>query len=277
MTERSLSVIMSVYYKEKPAYLELALDSIWTLQTLKPTQIILIEDGELTDELNVIIEKWKQVLQDILLIHKNKTNVGLTKSLNIGINHATGQYIARMDSDDVSVSGRFIKQVEYLEKHKDYSVVGSLAQEIDEDGNYTNIRTYPITDEEVRNYICKACPLQHAGVMFKREIFDNGIRYNEDYRLTQDLALWFTILSMGYKIGNIPECLIQFRITQDSFISRDKSKGLHEFKIYMKGILQLKGVTWRYVYPLSRIIMRYMPPRLIKIIYNSPLRKLILK
>ncbi|WP_396632345.1 glycosyltransferase [Maribacter sp. R86514] len=277
MTDRSLSVIMSVYYKEKPEYLELAMNSIWSVQSLKPTQIILIEDGELTDELNSVIKKWKEALEDILLIHKNKTNVGLTKSLNIGINNATGKYIARMDSDDVSVSGRFIKQVEYLEKHKDYSVVGSLAQEIDEEGNYTNIRTYPITDEEVRNYICKACPLQHAGVMFNREIFDSGIRYNEDYRLTQDLALWFTILTAGYKIGNIPECLIQFRITQDSFISRDKSKGLHEFKIYMKGIMQLKGVTWRYVYPLSRIIMRYMPPTLIKTIYNSPLRKLILK
>ena len=277
MTDRSLSVIMSVYHKEKPEYLDLAMNSIWTVQSLKPIQIILIEDGELTEELNAIIEKWKQVLQNILLIHKNKTNVGLTKSLNIGINNATGQYIARMDSDDVSMPGRFIKQIEYLEKNTDYAVVGSLAQEIDEVGNYTNIRTYPFTDKEVRNYICKACPLQHAGVMMKREIFDNGIRYNEEYRLTQDLALWFTILNAGYKIGNIPECLIQFRITQDSFVSRDKSKGLHEFKIYMKGIRKLKGLTWRYVYPLSRLVMRYMPSKLIKGIYDSPLRKKILK
>ncbi|WP_423997261.1 glycosyltransferase [Maribacter sp. IgM3_T14_3] len=277
MTDRSLSVIMSVYHKEKPEYLELAMNSIWTVQNLKPTQIILIEDGELTDELYSVIEKWKNVLNQTLVIFKNKINIGLTKSLNIGIDNATGRYIARMDSDDVSVSGRFIKQIEYLEKNSEYSVVGSLAQEIDELGNYTNIRTYPFTDEEVRDYICKACPLQHAGVMMKREIFDSGIRYNEDYRLTQDLALWFTILNAGYKIGNIPECLIQFRITENSFVSRDKTKGLHEFKIYMKGIGKLKGITWRYVYPLSRLVMRYMPPKLIKGIYDSPLRKKILK
>jgi len=277
MIERSLSVIMSVYHKEKPEYLDLAMNSIWTVQSLKPTQIILIEDGELTDELNAVIKKWKQALQNVLLIHKNKTNVGLTKSLNIGINNATGQYIARMDSDDVSMPGRFIKQIEYLENNTDYSLVGSLAQEIDENGNYTNIRTYPLTDKEVQDYICKACPLQHAGVMMKREIFDSGIRYNEDYRLTQDLALWFTILNAGYKIGNINECLIQFRITQNSFVSRDKSKGLHEFKIYIKGIRKLKGVTWRYVYPLSRLVMRYMPTDIIKAIYDSPLRKKILK
>ncbi|MGO4918549.1 glycosyltransferase [Maribacter spongiicola] len=277
MTDRSLSVIMSVYHKEKPEYLELAINSIWTVQNLKPSQIILIEDGKLTDELYSVIEKWKKVLKQTLVIFKNKVNIGLTKSLNIGIDNATGRYIARMDSDDVSVSGRFIKQIEYLEKNSEYSVVGSLAQEIDEVGNYTNIRTYPITDEEVRDYICKACPLQHAGVMLKREIFDSGIRYNEDYRLTQDLALWFTILNAGYKIGNIPECLIQFRITQNSFVSRDKTKGLHEFKIYMKGIRELKGITWRYVYPLSRLVMRYMPSKLIISIYESPLRKRILK
>ena len=277
MTDRSISVIMSVYHKEKPEYLDLALQSIWTIQNLKPTQIILIEDGELTVELYEVIEKWKQTLNNVLVIHKNESNIGLTKSLNIGIDKATGHYIARMDSDDVSVSGRFKKQVDYLEKNTDYAVVGSLAQEIDEEGNYTNIRNYPFTDKEVRNYICKACPLQHAGVLMKREIFDSGIRYNEDYRLTQDLALWFTILNAGYKIGNIPECLIQFRITQDSFVSRDKSKGLHEFKIYMKGIKELKGVTWRYVYPLTRLVMRYMPPKLIKGIYDSPLRKKILK
>ena len=277
MTDRSLSVIMSVYYKEKPEYLELAMNSIWTVQNLKPTQIILIEDGELTKGLYEVIEKWKQDLNGVLVIHKNRNNVGLTKSLNIGIDKSTGYYIARMDSDDVSMPERFTKQIEYLENNPDYAVVGSLAQEIDEVGNYTNIRNYPFTDKQVRNYICKACPLQHAGVLMKREIFDSGIRYNEEYRLTQDLALWFTILNAGYKIGNIPECLIQFRITQDSFVSRDKSKGLHEFKIYIKGIRKLKGVTWRYVYPLSRLVMRYMPTDIIKAIYDSPLRKKILK
>ncbi|SFU30277.1 Glycosyl transferase family 2 [Pustulibacterium marinum] len=277
MNNSSVAVLMSVYRKEQPKYLDLAMHSIWTDQILKPTQIILVEDGALTPELYDSLEQWKQELGDVLIIHKNKENLGLTKSLNIGLNYVTAKYVARMDSDDVSLPERFSKQVAFLEAHKDIAVVGANAQEIDEDNNYTDIRVYPETNDKILSYICKATPLQHSLVMIRRSIFDEGITYNEEYRMTQDLALWFDVLAAGHKIANIPEILFLFRITKDTFSRRNKSKAFHEFKIYMKGIAKLKGVTFRYVYPISRLALRLMPQRVIKLVYDSKFRKKVLK
>lgn len=277
MSDRSIAVVMSVYKKENPEYLELSLKSSWTDQVLKPTQIILVEDGELTLELYSVIESWKKKIKDVLVIHKNQTNLGLTKSLNIAIEYVTAKYIARMDSDDISLPERFLKQVNFLEINSDVSVVGSNVQEIDEFGNFTELRKYPLVDEEIREYICKATPLQHSAVMMRSSIFNEGISYNESYKMTQDLALWFSILNEGYKIANIPEVLFLFRITPETFSRRNRSKGFHEFKIYMKGISKLKGMTVKFIYPISRLLMRYMPSKLIKIIYESEIRKKILK
>ena len=106
----TISVLMSVYRSEQPEYLDEALASVWTAQTLKPQQIILVEDGTLTDGLYAVIDKWSGELGDKLLILKNKQNLGLTKSLNLGLRHVTSDLVARMDSDDVSLPHRFEMQ-----------------------------------------------------------------------------------------------------------------------------------------------------------------------
>ena len=111
---------MSVYRSEQPKYLDEALASVWTAQTLKPQQIILVEDGTLTDELYAVIDKWSKELGEILLILRNKQNVGLTKSLNRGLQHVTTDLVARMDTDDISVPKRFEMQVKYLQEHPDF-------------------------------------------------------------------------------------------------------------------------------------------------------------
>jgi glycosyltransferase involved in cell wall biosynthesis len=103
----SLSVLMSVYYKENPEYLQQALESIWDAQTLKPDEIVLVEDGPLTTELYSILTNWKNKLDKILKRVPLEKNEGLTKALNMGIEHCSGEFIARMDSDDISCPNRF--------------------------------------------------------------------------------------------------------------------------------------------------------------------------
>lgn len=125
----TISVLMSVYRSEQPKYLDEALASVWTTQTLKPQQIILVEDGTLTDGLYAVIDKWSKELGEILLILRNKQNVGLTKSLNRGLQHVTTDLVARMDTDDISVPKRFEMQVKYLQEHPDVSIVGGAMQE----------------------------------------------------------------------------------------------------------------------------------------------------
>ena len=223
----SISVLMSIYYKENPDFFQHAMESIWDNQILKPDEIILVEDGKLTAELYEKLDIWQNKLGSILKRIPLTENQGLTKALNIGIKHCSGDFIARMDSDDISLPSRFFKQNAYLKNHPETAVIGSYIKEIDEDGNYTNIRTYPITNREACRYICKATPLAHPSTMIRKTIFDKGIKYNESYTTTQDLALWFDTLKAGFQIANIPEILFLFRITQQTFSRRNKSKAFY--------------------------------------------------
>lgn len=272
-----ISVLMSVYKAEKPQYLDRALKSVWDDQTYKPSEIILIADGELTPELDNIIETWKDSLGESFVFIKNETNLGLTKSLNKGLKYAKYELIARMDSDDISHPKRFEIQKDFLSKNHDIDVVGGALQEFNEHSSCLNVRHYPSNPQFVYKYICKASPLAHPTVMMRRKIFDSGLTYDERYRTSQDLALWYDVLAKGYKISNVSDITIYFRLAGDIFKRRSKQKAINEFKIYMKGIYKLHGLfTISYVYPISRLAFRLMPKSIIKKVYNSKLRGFIL-
>ena len=273
-----ISVLMSVYHSEKSLYLDKALESVYDGQTVKPSQIVLIEDGPLTPELYTVIEKWKNKIGEILSICVNGVNLGLTKSLNKGIQYVKGDVIARMDSDDISDSRRFERQVAYLEQNPDVDIVGGSLQEFDETNLCLNIRHYPLTHEEACKYIVKACPLAHPSVMMRRRIFDEGLKYDERYRMSQDIKLWYDAILAGYRIGNIPEVILFFRREGDVFKRRSRAKAWNEFKIYMNGIYRMKGImTFSYIYPIARYCFRNLPPTVVKWIYGSKMRKKVLE
>lgn len=268
---------MSVYKSEKPEYLDRSLQSVWDDQTCRPEQIVLIADGPLTEELEAVLAAWTEKLQDKLTLCRNELNLGLTKSLNKGLRQATGKYIARMDSDDISHPRRFEIQTRFLAEHPDIAVVGGSIQEFNDSSECLNTRHYPTDSESIRKYICKASPLAHPNVMMRKDIFDSGITYDERYRTSQDIALWYDILDKGYKISNVDDVTLYFRLADDVFERRSKKKAMNEFKIYMRGIYRLHGLfTLAYAYPMSRLIFRLLPKSLIKWIYNSRLRQGIL-
>jgi glycosyltransferase involved in cell wall biosynthesis len=274
----SISVLMSVYKSEKPAFLDASLHSVWDDQLLKPDEIVLIQDGPVGNGLETIIRDWQTRLGPCLKLIVNEQNVGLTKSLNKGLKIATGTYIARMDSDDISTPARFQKQREYLDNHPEVAIVGGSLQEFDSIHENLGVRHYPKTNEEVLNYIYKASPLAHPTVMMRRSMFEDGLSYNEKYRTSQDIALWFDALDAGYKIGNLDDITIHFRRDGDVFKRRSKDKAKNEFKIYLNGIRRIYGTfTWRYIYPLARYCFRMMPVSVVKFIYGSDLRKKVLQ
>jgi glycosyltransferase involved in cell wall biosynthesis len=125
----SVSVLISTYYKEKPEWLDASLHSIYTNQTRKPDEIVLVQDGPLTPELQVVISTWKTALGDKLTIVVNEKNMGLAMSLNNGLKVAKGDIIVRMDSDDIAYPERISKQVYFMEQHPDIDVVGSWVSE----------------------------------------------------------------------------------------------------------------------------------------------------
>lgn len=274
----TISVLMAVYRSEKAAFLNASIRSVWTEQTLRPDQIVLVEDGPLGEDLSEVIRQWKIELGEKFFIIRNEKRLGLTKSLNKGIAVAFGDMIARMDSDDVSDPKRFERQTAFFIDHPEIDIVGGALREFNDDNPCLRVRHYPRTDEEARKYICKASPLAHPTVMMRRKMFDEGLRYNEKYRMSQDIALWFDAIMKGYRIANIPEVTINFRIQRNVFKRRSKDKAWNEFKIYMNGIYRMNGLlTFKYRYPIARLFFRLMPPSIVKAVYGSRIRSNLLE
>lgn len=274
MDERpTISVLMSVYKKETGAHLDRSMNSIWTEQTLKPDAIVLVEDGPLTDELYAVIGRWKKMLGDKLISAKNEVNKGLTAALNLGLEFITTDFVARMDSDDKSAPDRFYLQSKFLNEHPDIAVVSGTLVEFDSTNPCISERHYPT--DNIKQYICKASPLAHAASMIRMSVFREGhLRYDPRYPLNEDIALWYDMLRMGYKLGNIDDIVYYVDCDGGMFERRSKEKAWPEFKVYMRGIKDLYGLfTYRYIYPISRYIFRLMPISVISKIYGSSVRK----
>lgn len=269
----TLSVLMSVYRKETGAHLDRSLKSIWDDQTRKPDQVVLVEDGPLTDELYAVIEKWRGVLGDRLCSPRNEVNMGLTAALNKGLEHVTSELVARNDSDDYSASQRFELQVKYMEEHGGVDVLGGAMQEFDDEHACLGVRHYP--SAHLKKYICKAAPCAHPTVVMRMRMFrEGGLRYDDRYPMNEDIALWYDVMRKGYRIDNIQDIVYYFECSGGMFERRSRQKAWPEFKVYMRGIKDIRGLfTWRYVYPISRLAFRYMPVKLIALIYGSSMRK----
>lgn len=270
---------MSVYKSEKPAYLDRSLQSVWDDQTLKPDEIILVQDGPVGEELETVINKWKEKLADTLVLLINETNLGLTKSLNKGIKVAKGEYIARMDSDDISLPDRFVHQIEYMDSHPEISVLGGAIQEFNDQDGIIGERHFPADTVSIRQYIHKASPVAHPAVMIRKSLFKEGVLYNENYRTTQDLALWFDVLATGHQMANLGEFVLKFRRETNVYQRRkNKADSRLELKIHLNGIKTLFGFSpIKSLYPVARYTLRLMPNSVIHWFYNGKLRGNLLK
>ena len=278
----TISVLMSVYKSEKGAFLDRSLQSVWDDQTRKPEQIVLIEDGAIPEELELIIDSFQLRVNASgvakMVVVKLPENGGLTKALNAGIKHVTGELIARMDSDDISAPQRFELQEKFLRENPEIDILGGSMQEFDDEHECLNVRHYPLTHEDACKYIVKACPLAHPAVMMRRRIFDEGLHYDERYRMSQDIKLWYDAILAGYRMANLQEIVLFFRQQGDVFRRRSRVKAWNEFKIYMNGIYRMHGLfTLAYRYPIARYVFRNLPPSLVKKIYESGMRKKVLE
>lgn len=266
----TISVLMSTYYREKPEYLDSAIKSIWTDQIRKPDEIILIRDGILTPGLDAVIDKWKDIIGSILVVIDNKTNKGLALSLNQGVEHAHGDLIARMDSDDISLPERFLIQEKYMAEHPEVEILGGALREFNDDDTINSIRYYPATMQEVKEKMHRMAPLGHPSVVFRRSFFDVGYRYESKYYLCEDVTLWFNAVCNNRIINNIPDIVLKFRRNDSMITRRRREKAWSEFCAYNDGIYDLCGLwTTKYIYSFLRLFFRLMPMCIIKSIYNN--------
>ncbi len=267
-----ISVLMSVYYKEKPAYLNECLESLYN-QTRPAEEIICVKDGELTAELNDVLNKWELILPlKIIGYEKNK---GLAYALNFGIKNCSGDYIARMDTDDIAVKERFEKQCEFIKNNPDCVIVGSgiIERYYDDNNQCTEVkRLYSDFITKDSKILYKTTAVGHPTVLIKKDILDKHL-YDEKVGANEDVALWFAFLKDGYNIRNMQEFLYIQRFDTNALNRRNYTKAVNELKIYMHNLYQMKGFSFRLIYPLLRFVFRLMPQSIIKLVYKSSLRK----
>ena len=213
------SVLMSLYNKEQPEYLRAALDSMIN-QTVKPDEIVLVEDGPLTDELYKVIEEY----EDYLHIVVNEKNLGLGVALNKGLEACKNELVARMDTDDIAVPDRCEKQLRYFAIHPDVTILGGQIEEFIVDPQKpVGKRAVPETDEELKEYIKRRCPFNHMTVMFKKmDILKVGSY--QDWFWNEDYFLWIRLALKGYKFANLSVTLVKTRIGAEMYDRRGGEK-----------------------------------------------------
>lgn len=265
-----ISVIMSTYFREQPQYLDAAMKSIWTDQTRKPDEIVLVEDGPLVPGLDAVVDKWQKIIGDALVVIKRSKNGGLASALNKAIDAASGDLLARMDSDDISLPDRFAVQEKYMAEHPEVDILGGGLREFNDAGTLDKVRIYPATMDDVKKSMHRMCPLGHPTVVFRRRFFDDGFRYNGKYHICEDVTMWYDAACAGRIINNIPDVVLRFRRNDSTMNRRSREKAWSEFCAYNDGIYRLWGLfTTRYFFSFMRMIFRLLPASIIKVIYKQ--------
>lgn len=268
------TVLMSVYYKEKAEYLQLALESIIN-QTLKPDEIVLVQDGKLTEELQAVITKYQQNYPDIFKTYALQQNLGLGKALNFGMQKCSYELIARMDTDDIAEPNRFELQIKEFKQDKELMLCGGqIAEFADNQTEITGHRNVPLKHNEILSFAKKRNPYNHMTVMFKKQAVQSVGGYM-DMPYFEDYWLWARMLKSGYKAKNIDQVLVKVRAGQDMIARRGDlnyarciirfEKALHSI-----GIINFAEMI---CYITMRSVVAIMPESLRLMIYKWKLRK----
>lgn len=239
---QKFSIAMSVYKSDNPQFFDRALESITDLQTVKPDEICLVVDGPVSDEINNVIAKYeaKYTLKTIRL----EKNGGLGNALKLATESASYELIARMDSDDVSVSTRFEEQLMFFENHPETDIVGGNIREfIGEESNIIARRCVPITNDEIRNYMKKRCAMNHVSVMYKKSSIMSAGGYI-DWFWNEDYYLWIRMWLNNAIFANTGSDLVNVRTGVDMYARRGGTKYFQSEKGIQKFMYQNKMIGW---------------------------------
>lgn len=268
------SVLMTVYYKENPKNLDIALKSIED-QTLQPNEIVLVEDGHLGRNLESVVIKHKQKSKCHFKVIRLKKNMGRGYASQIGLSMVSNDWVARMDSDDVSLSNRFELQINAIQKDKDLKVVGGQIQEFEDDTqNVKGKRLVPLSFDEIKEYSKYRSPLNNPTVMFSKEAIETVGGFTA-INVMEDYDLWVRLIARGYKMINLYNILVNMRVSRGMYSRRGGAKYLIQY-MRMKNRWRKMGVGNVKTMLLSDLYMTinvFLPVGVRKIIYQKILHK----
>ncbi len=240
------SVLMSIYKNEKVDNFKQAMDSILN-QTVKPSEIILIRDGAVSDELQTCINGYIE-RKEITTYIPLENNGGLGNALRIGVEKAKYDLIARMDTDDISVPNRFELQLKLFAENPDLDIVGGAIEEFVDDVEKTvSTRVAPESQDEIIKFMKSRSALNHVTVMFKKDAVLKVGNYIE-LHYVEDYYLWCRMVLSGCRFLNVPDTLVHVRIGKDMYSRRGGYKyykSLKELEVFKRRNKMIGFIQYR--------------------------------
>lgn len=268
------SVLMSVYAKDNPGYLALAIDSMLN-QTAKPEQFVIVQDGLLPESIDRVICKYKSNQPELFTIIKLETNGGLANALNIGLQACRNELVARMDADDISLPKRCEKELKKFSENPDLVICGCNIDEFyDIPQNVKTSRVVPAEYKDILRFMRRRQPFNHPTVIYKKSKVIEAGGYPQ-LRRKEDFDLFSRIIKNGFLVQNINESLYLYRTNEDNY-KRRKSWVNTKSALYVYTLhFTRKGcsVLDYFVICLGEIIFYLLPINIMKIISNRVLRK----
>ncbi len=224
--EKDFTVAMSVYKNDNPQYFKTAVHSIYDKQTVRPTEIVLVEDGPISAELKAAVQELCDEIP-IMKIVPFEVNRGHAAARQGGLDAATNELVAIMDADDIAEPCRFEKQLSYMEKHLEITVTGSIINEfIGSPENVVGSRIVPEDDNDIKTYLKSRCPMNLQTVMYRKsKVMEVGGFI--DWFCEEDYYLWIRLAQAGHKFHNHQESLVNVRVGKEMYQRRG---GMRYFK-----------------------------------------------
>lgn len=275
MTE-NYSVLMSVYYKEKPEHLRESMYSIYN-QTIPTDDFVLICDGPLNEGLDAVIKEMITKFGHRLHVERLKQNSGLGNALNIGIRCCKNELVARMDSDDISRPERCEKQLSFFVNNPEISLLSGTVCEFSVDKTRPiGMRKLPLNNSDIIKFSKKRNPMNHPCVMFKKSAVIAAGGYLESYHLFEDYYLWVRMFLCGFKARNMSDVLLDMRTPPDLYIRRGGVNYIKSMLAFHKWMLNSEWSSmWDFLSgTLPHVVVCILPncirKKVYKILRNNP-------
>lgn len=263
----NFTILQSVYKKDNSEFLSECFNSIY-VNTIQPEKIVLVKDGQLTEELNSVINSWKNKLPIKIVGYDN--NHGLAYALKYGLQFVTTELVARMDSDDICYPDRFEKQINFFKLHPEISLLSGYIDEFNNTPDcIVSTRMVPLEHEKIIEYLKKRNAFNHMAVMFKKTAVINCGNYQE-VPYFEDYDLWIRMVQSGYQTANLSEKLVKARIGND-MIGRRHGLAYAKHELFFLKKQKEAGFLSNKEYKklcILKLPIRILPKKILKIIYK---------
>lgn len=270
------SVVTSVYRNDKPEFVRVSLDSMLIEQTVKPTEIVLVRDGQVPVAIDSLLDEYEARYPEVFNIIRLKQNGGLGKALKLGVEKAKNDIVARMDSDDICLQNRFELQLQYLKQHPEVDILGGQISEfIGTPENIIGKRVVPCTNSDICDFMKSRCAFNHMTVMFHKEAVLKVGNY-QDWFWNEDYFLWIRMMIAKCQFANLPDVLVNVRSGADQYARRggrkyyESEKGIKKFQLDSNLITKME---YHYFVAQRYIIQILMPNWLRGLVFRTLARK----